>query len=99
MLDASWGGHPMSERRFFVPGLDPVKFAEIEREMEERERLRRERALATAAGPAAAVGPAGRASRPAEPGPTDWPAVAEGLRGLAAQLRRVAGDGPGPSPG
>jgi hypothetical protein len=62
--------------------------------MERREQLGRERELA-----AAAVEPAQPATRPAEPEPTDWLAVAEGLRGLGGKLRQVAEEGPGPSPG
>jgi hypothetical protein len=93
------GPQQAARRRFFVPGLDPLKFAEIEREMEERERLRRERELAAAVAAAAAVEPGPPATRPAESDATDWLAVAEGLRGLAGKLRQVAEEGPGPSPG
>jgi hypothetical protein len=82
-------------RRFFFPGLDPVKYAEIERELEEREQLRRARASAVAV---PAMPAATRESEPTAPGAMDWGAVAEGLRGLASQLRRAA-EGPGPSPG
>jgi hypothetical protein len=75
----------------FREGLDPVKYAEIERELEEREQLRRSRASAVA------VPAATRDGEPTAPVAMDWGAVAEGLRGLASQLRRAA-EGPGPSP-
>jgi hypothetical protein len=81
-----------AQRRFFIKGLDPVKFAEIEREMEEREQLRRSRVLAQAQ-PAAVP-----ESQPADSGAMDWgdvaADVAAGLRGLADQLRRAT-EGPG----
>jgi hypothetical protein len=83
---------PVRRRFRFREGLDPVKFAEIERDLERREQLRRERASA------AAVPAAVRDSNPADPGATDWGDVADGLRHLAEQLRRAA-EGPGPSPG
>jgi MoxR-like ATPase len=82
-----------ARRRFFFEGLDPVKFEAIEREMEQREQLRRSRALAPAQ-PAAVP-----ESQPADPGAMDWGDVAAGLRHLAGQLRQVAEEGPGPSPG
>jgi hypothetical protein len=105
-----------SGRLRFREGLDPVKYAEIERELEEREQHRRAGESAAAIEPAsdnAPVDPGGEgrqsvaaavpeATRDGEPralGATDWKAVAEGLLGLAAQLRRVAAEGPGPSPG
>jgi hypothetical protein len=86
--DQPW--QPVRRRFRFREGLDPVKFAEIEREMEEREQVRRAKA-STAAVPAAV-----RDGKPADPGATDWGAVAAGLRHLAEQLRRAA-EGPGPS--
>jgi hypothetical protein len=105
-----------SGRLRFREGLDPVKYAELERELEEREQRRRagesaapiERAADTApVDPGGEGGQSQAAAVPAAPcdgepptqGARDWAAVAEGLRGLAAQLRRVAEEGPGPSPG
>src|SRR5262245_56961661 len=93
-----------SQRLRFREGLDPVKYAEIERELEEREQRRRAGESAAAIEPAAdkapvdpggqgcrglatAVSVAPRDGEPPAPGAIDWGAVAEGLRGLAAQLR------------
>jgi hypothetical protein len=105
----------LSRRLRFREGLDPVKYAEIERELEEREQHRRAGESAAPIEPAAENAPVdpgaeGRqslamavpaATRDGEPtalGATDWEAVAEGLRGLASQIRRAA-EGPGSSPG
>jgi hypothetical protein len=105
-----------SRRLRFREGLDPVKYAEIERELEEREQHRRAGESAAAIEPAGDTAPvdpgaeggqslavavpaAPRDGEPTASGATDWGAVAEGLRGLAGQLRRVAAEGPGPSPG
>src|SRR5262245_24857161 len=72
------GDHPWSgARRRWRAGLDPVKYAAIERELEERERLRREREWSAAS--------AASDSRPVD-------LEEEVRRGAAAELRRVAAE-------